>query len=251
MFHTLAFAGAALDATAGNVQLNGVAEQLFQLNANRFRMPENYNIVSSYLGGANLLRGRIVLPHLRNRLFPQLYPLQVATVAVTRPPMMDFRNNPVKAFYDEDLEVQVTNSAAGDTVAILNITQDDLSNPITPLDLHWVRFTGTTTNTVLTWSAPAAITFEDSLESGNYGIYGLGVQSADSIAVRLIFNNQYLRPAVLSQATIGLIPSDLYDRKMGLFGTFRNTVPPQIEALGTAAGAEVNTGFMLISKIGN
>ncbi len=249
MFHTLAFAAAALDATAGDVQLAGVSEDLFQLNSSRFRIPENYDLIFSYIGGVGLTRARINTPSMRTRGFPQLFPLNVAVAPVTRPAVGDYRHHPIKLRYDEDLEIDITNAAAADAVCLVGVTQQDMRNAPVPSDARWVRFTASVTMTVLTWSAPAVITFQESIDSGQYGVYGAGAVAADSVALRLIFNNQYMRPGFLVQPTAGLIPDAMFNKTLGLWGTFRNTVAPQIQGLGTVAGAETIEGRLLISKL--
>lgn len=247
--HVLAFGAAALDASAGNVQLVARPEQAFSISGgNNFQIPKPLQIFAGYVGGAGLLRGRINTGSLRSRGFPQLYPLNPTELPSSPPRVMDIRYAPLQLQKEEDLRVDVTNGGAQDTVAGLWVTPDPFEQNINVRDLRILRFTATVTAAILGWSTPATIVFEDLIEGGVYDIYGMGVNSATGILARLILQGEFYRPGCLMQSLVTNYVDDMFMGGSGKWASFNTYSPPQIETIDSAAGATALTGWLLCGK---
>lgn len=247
--HVLAFGAAALDASAGNVQLVAVSEQAFSKSGgNNFQIPKPLKIFAGYVGGVGLLRGRVNTGSLRSRGFPQIYPLNLTVLPPTPPKVMDIRYGPLQLVKEEDLRVDVTNGGAQDTAALLWVTPDDVEQNINSRDLRILRFTATVTAVALAWSTPATIVFEDLIEGGVYDIYGMGIQSATGVAARLIIQGDFYRPGCLAQTLATAYVDDMFMGGTGKWASFNTYSPPQIESFDSAAGASSIVGWLLCSK---
>lgn len=249
-FHLAAYATLALDASAGDVQVNAVVDQLLVIAANRFRMASKMKILFAYVGSIGLTRARIVTPHFRVPALPQIMPGNVTLIVPTNYNIMDLRSSPLELETNTDVEIQATNAAANTVIAFLGLVED-VPNVEPPTgDLRWVRFTAVPSSLALAWSGRGEITFQDTLDSGRYGVYGMQVDGATQLASRLIFNNQYLRPGCIGFATSTLKPHPMFEGGLGLWGTFENSTPPGIEVFNSAAAVVVYNGLMLVKWLG-
>lgn len=246
MFHLLAYASSALDATAGDVQVAAVAEQIFRVNSNNFVMPSNVQMQFAYAGGLTLTRARIVTPKFRIPALPQIVNVNAALVIPSNPGLMDFRSHPLEFQANEEVRIDGTNGAANTIIAFLGISNGNLNPTIPDLDLRWARFTASPTGVALGWSARAEITFQDTLQSGIYGVYGLLATGTTQLATRLIFNNQAWRPGIIGAAASDIVQHYIFDKKLGEWGEFENSTPPGIEVFNSAAGAVTISGAMLL-----
>jgi hypothetical protein len=250
MYHLLGFGAAALDASAGDVQLPAIADQLFTISSNNFQLPEEYHTLWAYAGGATMTRARIETASLRLRGFPQIFPVLANNAPPTSANVMDTRRWPIRLKKEEDLRVSVTNGAANNAGCVVAVTQESIPNlNLNARDLRIIRFTATSTLAEFAWAAPVAITFQDVLEGGTYAVYGLKCQATNLFAARLIFPNQYMRPGTLGEAAVAnYINFELEFGGLGKWGEFTTYAQPQLECLGIAAGAQAVEGRMLVAR---
>jgi hypothetical protein len=250
MHHVLAFAASALDASAGDVQLNAVADQQFPRSNNNFQVGQELRLLASYSGGIGLTRSRINTASLRQRGFPQIYPMNATTLPPSNGNLMDFRNYPIRLRKEEDFRVDVTNGAANDAVSVHWVTPENPPNfNLNGSDIRAIRFTASATGVAFGWSTIGAITFQDTLEAGIYDIYGMAIQEATTIAGRLVIQGQGLRPGCLGQAATTDAPRPQFFGGLGKWGQFNTYQNPQVELLTTTAGAKTPTGWLLCAKV--
>jgi len=247
--HLLAYATAALDASAGNVQVAAVSDQVFSRANSNFQVPEPLQMLWSYFGGVGLARVRFNTGSLRSKGFPQLYPFSVTVLPAANAPISDWRNNPIMLRKEEDLRIEVTNGAANTVVGVIAVTNEmsQVYN-VNDRDLRWLRWTSSVTGVLNSWSNLGTITFEDTLEAGNYNVYGLTIVEAATIAGRLVFADQKYRPGALGHAAVNDFPPYIFNAGLGIWGSFNTYAFPQLETFNSAAGATTPSGFMLVGK---
>jgi hypothetical protein len=247
--HCLAFGKVALDASAGDVQLVGVAEQCFPLSgANNYQLAVPQNIFAMFAGGVGLTRARINTGSLRARGFPQIYPLNATVKPPTPVALMTNEDFPIALQKEEDFRIDVTNGAANDVSVIAFITPDQFNRNVLTKDLRMIRFTATVTAIAQGWSSAGIIVLQDLLEGGVYDIYGMALQGPNIIAGRLIVQGEFYRPGCLGQALTTAVPGDIFMGQTGKWCSFNTYSPPQIETFESAAGASSVAGWLLCGK---
>jgi hypothetical protein len=164
-------------------------------------------------------------------------------------PYNDFKESPVALQPGEALQTlsSVDAAAAAENIfVIIHLTDGVLTNPFTGR-IETVIADGGSTAVINTWS-PSALTFRQALRAGTYAVLGMKVTSTSAVAARLVFGNQGARPGVLATnsavgaATVGSF-SDTVDQyqgcfrygRMGVWGTFTNVNPPQMEIICSVA----------------
>lgn len=234
-----------------NAVLPAVADDFFTRQNNAYQIPTDLDVLAAYAEGVTLTRARINTPTTRLRGFPQIQPTQALLQPPTNPNVMDFRDMPLHLWPFENLELDYTNTAAGaetDTAVVWIATQDHNFN-VNQKDLRWAHFTATPVGVVTSWSIAANVNFEDTLEGGNYGVYGLIGYEPNTIAGRCVFVNQVWRPGALFNATQGTRSHDMFRGGLGYWGTFNTYQGMQLQILALAAGATTVDGHLLIAKL--
>lgn len=249
MFHLLAYGSNSVDASAGNVQLNAIAEQVFNRANNSFQMPQSHYLLLASAAGLDLSRARLNTGSLRSRGFPQIFPVNITEEYPSRPGVMDLRPYPILLRDQEDVRVDITNAAAGAANVGLWVSPTPPNLNINYRDVRAIRFTASVTAVDTGWSNPGTMSFEDTLEGGTYAVYGMVAQGANIIFARIIFQDQVLRPGCIGNIASGDIPSSIFMGGMGKWGQFSTYSPPQIETLETAAGASSIVGWLLTAKV--
>ena len=246
--HMLAYAAAALDASAGDVQLNAVSDQVFTIANNNFQMRENMQIVGAYAGGVTATRFRFQVASLRNTGFPQIWPFALVIQPVDNPQFMDLSEKPLLIPKLEELRCDVTNTAANNANVIAILRNSPVNKNINTPNLRWVRFTAAVVGIANGWSPPIAASFQENLAAGSYSVYGMAVSGTAINAARINFPDQLYRPGCLGLATMGLRSHPLFEGNLGLWGRFNTYSLPSIEAFTSAAGAVTVVGNMLIGR---
>lgn len=251
MFHVLAFAAAALDQTAGDVQEPAVSDDVFSIRNNSFQIPFDMNLFGVYSAGLNKTRARIKTASLISRGFPQIWPFSITVLPPNPIPFMDLRDMPITLRREEDFRVDGSAPVAvGNNVSTLAFVSDAPFSGVLPYrDLRILRFTANVTAVAQAWSNLGAITFQDTLEGGQYAICGMHVQGANVIAARLQLQNQVWRPGCIGNAAA---QSQMIEYPLmggfGVWGMFNTYSLPQIQSLENAAGASALTGWLLCAK---
>jgi hypothetical protein len=250
--HVLAYAEAQPAGAGAYNILNAVPDPMFNVVANRFQIPKDHWIFWMYASGATLGGARINNGSLRQRGFPTVIPFNTTLLPPNDPNVMDRRDAPIYLKGLEDCQVDTINNNAGAENEYVVMGVDNVKSPnfnINVDDLRWVRFSAALTAVALGWSNFTPLVFDDALESGQYGVFGLQVQGANIVAARLIFSQQAYRPGCLGQAALGSRGHEMFRGGLGLWGYFNTYSFPQIETLENAAGASTVVGNVLIGKI--
>lgn len=244
----MAFAAAALDASAGDVQLNAVNDQVFPIANNNFQLKEDLYVQWVYAGGVTLARARFQIASLRNEGLPQLWPFALVIQSVDNPQFIDLTDKPLIIPRMEEFRCDITNAAANNANVIVGVSNEKISRNVNTPKLRWARFTATPTGIANGWSAPQTIAFQENLAAGSYSIYGMSVSGTAVNAARLNLPEQLYRPGCLGTATLGLRTNPLFEGNMGLWGRFNTFSLPQLEVFTSGAGAVACAGNLLIGK---
>jgi hypothetical protein len=250
--HVLAFHTTTLIAGVTLGQVPAVPEQAFTISgAGNFQVPFQIKIFAGYVGGSIApLQARINTGSLRQRGFPNIYPLSATTLPAPQVPVMDMRPYPILAQKEEDLRVDVSTTAAvQDQIACLWITPEPINYNIGPIDLRPLFFTAVVpASSAFVWSAPATVVLQDNIEGGVYDIYGMAVQQATGIAARLILQGEFFRPGVLCQALVTGQQHPMFWGQTGRWASFNTYSPPQIETFTSNGAGSTISGWLLAAK---
>lgn len=250
MHHLLAF-GASTPGALTDSQLNAIPDQLFTRSNNRFQVPSDLFGLLGYAASISLTRARYNTASLRLRGFPQIVPFSVTAIPPTDPNVSDLRQMPLLFKNQEDIEMDVTRVVGGgaeNTYGGLWVAQQEPIYNINARDLRWIRFTAAVTQVAFSWSAPAAFAFQDTIEGGNYNVYGMQISSTSTVFGRIIFQNQIWRPGCLGMTAVSSRSHEAFRGGLGLWGKFSTYSVPQLETVGDVAGAETVEGHILVAK---
>lgn len=251
MFHLLGFGATTLDASAGDVQLNAAADDQYSIRNNAFQIPVDHNLYAMYMGTLNMSRGRINTASNRQRGNPQIWPFNIAVLPASPLPIMDLRDNPIKLYREEDFRVDISAPVAANSNAFAVVSPEPLNRSIPYRDIRILRFTASVTAVANAWSNFNAITFQDTIEGGNYAIYGMHVAGANVLGARLSLQGQFSRPGCVGSALSGpIVPGNIFMGGLGTWGFFNTYSVPLIQTMENAAGASTPTGWLMVAKAG-
>lgn len=251
-FHLLAWYSAALTQNTNNVQINSVADPVYNSRNNNFILPYNLYCPWAAVVGTNATTARFVTGSLGIEGYPHLDQInRAAGEFPTNFGVADFRDWPLFLRSGEDLQATVgNNNGAGTDPAWLGagVCIDPPVYPTPKVRPHWIRATFTSTLTVGTWSAATTLALEDVIAGGGYDIWGMKCICADASFARLILQGFVHRPGVPAVETAGLVAHPMFSGGLGWFGNFNQYSPPQIELVGHTAGAETGEVELLVTK---
>lgn len=251
MQHLLAFSGS-IAVGAVLLPVPAIADQVLNRSGNDVFVPEEMpNIFATYMMGTNLVRGELVSPSLRRIFLEEIGVGDTAPIPAAAYKQMRFYGQDVLPLEpDELLEVQMFHSNAGaQQLTCLVWLCDVPPAPIAPTDVHTVRISSTTAAVANAWSL-LPITFDQSLPAGQYELVGARFRSTNLQAFRFAFRGGSWRPGYPGAALISDYIDDWQDPGyIGVLGTFRHNLPPQIEVLCNAADSSF-AGEMMVRYIG-
>lgn len=246
MFHLLAFAGVKTDSTA-NEAAPGVVDAGWNLNAqNRFISPQKLKVVAGSVMNDTITAARINAPSMRNIGLPEIYPTTVSDDPATSPAIAFWGENGPEIQQGEAFGVDTSNGASTvDRVHAGLVVRGSFDQ--VPAGKR-TTITGTSAQTLLLdgWTTNT-ITLTQDLPYGTYAVIGAHVVCNDAWAFRLVFSGvQNWRPGGFATMTYGQFDQRELFRagKMGQWGQFITTNPPQLDLIGNAAGAETATVFL-------
>lgn len=213
-----------------------------------FLAPESTQIRIAAAGGTNISRARINTAAAREVALPEIYPLNNALTIPSPANVADFGEFGIAPRKNDALGVDVIHTDAGTQVMYaLLMLHFGRVNPRGGQEYR-VRFTGAITGVVGSW-ASGPITIDQTLPGGVYQVVGLDVFGTNLLGARLLFPGGGYRPGVLARNSIYTVPPLLFnDGRLGVFGTFENTAPPQLEVYVEAANS-AQVGVMDLVKI--
>lgn len=239
--HLLAWSGAKTDSTA-NEAAPAIADNTVTrtANGNQYLVPWDATILYGAAVNDTITRARFNYPSYRDVGLPEIFPL-IATAEMSadfdtwQPGWMGPR---VKK--GEELGADSSNGASTvDTIKVVALL-GDVFQPVPPGRRFTVRGTAAQTLVADAWTS-AAIALDVTLPYGRYAVIGMQVTCNDAIAGRLVFPNGLgYRPGLLCGETIAILDPRQPGRngQWGEWGRFEQTAPPQLEMLGSTAGAE-------------
>lgn len=247
-FHTFAYFTALLGVNASNTPLGTVTDQAWTFDSTGYFMPENLRLWAAYAANDDLVSLRVNQPSLREPFLPYVDPISRTLLPANTPPVYKAYEMGVDLRINEFLRFEATKGAAVAAPATCIAWVGRARRPSPPGPKRTARFTSTITQVVGQW-ALGPFTFADTLPDGKYAICGLSVYGTGLLAARLSFTGGGWRPGTLAQAAQGEWTPPSFERgELGYFGSFLNTVQPNLEVFATAAGA-VQEGYMDLVQV--
>jgi len=249
MFHTVVYEVTALAATL-DTDGTAVTDSIETIQNGHIVPQVDKQLIYAWAGCVGMIRTKITSPNIRQLSPIQLRPIDVFKTASSRPPIVDFRNNPPTLKALEEIQVQFSTGLAGPVAAyaVLGLQVGGMTPAPQGMPII-MRGTGTTGVNAQAWTG-AAITWADSLAQGTYAVVGFHSVSATGVAARLIFDQQPMRPGSLCQATDAVINSNTFlHGGVGVYGTFNAFRMPNVEFFCDQADAaqEVFLEFVRIA----
>jgi hypothetical protein len=198
---------------------------------------------------ALLLRVQIVTATLRQITSPFITPLIGAAVPGSTINISDYRRRPLLLKRLEEIQLLATNSGAGpsQTTVLAGLAFGGIAPAPngTPFTLRGVSTTAAVANA---WSQ-ITITWQDVLPMGVYSVVGMRHISTNGQGARIIFEGQYYRPGVISQAAdVNQFHPMFMKGEIGEFGRFDYFHMPNVEVLCNGADA-AHTVYLDIVKV--
>lgn len=252
--YTIATGGAVTD-----LDMTAVADAEFAPRNNHIIFTEPYDCAALVAMGATASRFNVQIPQWNAIGRFNVWPIMISSAKILSPPrvMWHFPNGPHFP-QKEEITIKVTAGAAENDCAMLfPITPGHSRNLPAGEQTIPIRATAAITQVAAGWSAPVALTMEQSLRGGVYSIVGAECVCVNSAAFRLIFpssrfyKGRRLRPGWLCQDVIGDLPDTRFHIDpyyLGEWGRFHSFELPQIEVFGIAAAAGVTVELRLWLK---
>lgn len=238
--HLLAYTSS-VAAGSNLVDNPALADQVLNISGNDFFVPEEMpNIYGLYCMGLNLTRAQMISPSMR-RIFNEELGMLDAGAAIPSTsfkPWLYFPEEMIPLEPDELLKNQVVHSNVGaQRITSLVWLADVAPQQVSMIDSHSVRVTSTTAAVANAWSL-LPLTFDQSLPAGQWELLGARLRSTNLQAFRFAFRGGGWRPGFIGSAAVGdYIDIRQHRGRMGVLGTFRHNLPPQIEVLCNGADA--------------
>jgi len=240
---------ASVAASQTDLGIAPVVDPQLTTNANGMLLPETMRVHSVYASGLGVTQGRLSVPSLRVVAQPRVNPVNKALYPVDDSPITRYYGQGPRILRSETFQAQLTTDATGgpnDSYLFAWLTTAPSSPP--GGDITTIRASSTVTCVAGSWVL-GALTLEQDLPAGRYSVVGVDVIGATAQAMRLRFAGGGYCPGVLVQQAAGQFFLDSFRMgQMGEYGQFENSLPPQIDVLGTA-GAVTLTIFLDIIKV--
>lgn len=243
MFHLAAFSGALVNSTL-NQNVSAVPDSALTISAsNRFIAPDRVTVFAATFLNDAATRSRLSAPSLRNIGLPEIYPITVSAAAV---------GDPKYAYWDtygptvqRNEELGMDGSCGVQTVLRGNgaIWFRNMVQPVPPGPRLTVVGTSTQTLVLGQWTV-GSIALDQVLPVGRYAVIGMHVTCVAAVFARLVFPRGGMwRPGVLCTPTVGAFNQAGWFRsgEQGDWGQFDQIAQPNLELLGTTAGAQTAT----------
>lgn len=248
--HTVsAFYGNDVASAAADTVLSAVQDQCFPTQNSRIFPPTNRQLLAGFGGGVSLTLAKLDSASLNLNGRPMIYPLDSSQAGGNLPGYIFFGERGLTLPGLEQIGVLVSRAvaAAADVYAFLWHTQRYTMAP--PGPTKTVRCTAAVVLAEGTWTI-GNLTFDAALSEGRYAIVGMAAQGTNLLSARLVFPNQIDRPGVLGVDAVSqyVLPNWRMGGS-GLYGTFQNYNPPQVEMLGIGAGTTQDVYLDLV-KVG-
>lgn len=248
-FHLAAFYSS-LAASQTDLAISPVVDPALTTNNNGMLLPEPMRIGMAYASGLGVTQARFAVPSLRVVAQPRVHPVNKALYPVDDAPINRPGEQGARVLKSETFQTQLTSDAtAGPNDSYVLAWLYPQPRQRIGGDITTIRASSTVTAVTGSWVL-GQMTMEQDLPSGKYAIVGADVLAATAVAMRFRFPGGGYCPGVLCQQAAGQFFLDTFRYgNCGVFGTFENSVIPQIDVLGTS-GAVTLTIFMDVVRVG-
>jgi hypothetical protein len=201
----------------------------------------NY-LAAGYAMSAHAARGCFQSPSLRKLAYYYIAPADAAAAPSTATPWAENFIDPVPVTVNDELDAYLDNGGNSEASFVVGWLS---SGPLAQVtgQIFTVEATGSTTTVAGAWT-PVPLTFSTSLEFDQYDIVGLWAHFATGVAARVLIPGFPWRPGVIASSTANkMTPRAFRYGYLGVWATFAQTTPPQIECL--SAGVTTSERFYL------
>jgi hypothetical protein len=247
MFHLAAYTSASTLAASPNA-MTGLVDPVLTRSATSalYILAKRMQLMWALGISASIARVQLTSPTLRQVNSPYMRPINLGAAPVAGVEVAWYGDQPLNLPALEELGPLISVTAAGPEQSFLLLAMTEGTTPAPAGPVLTARATATFAAVANTWTL-GTFTLESALPSGMYALVGSEHISATGIAHRFAIPGQVQRPGSVSQSANGRITDwRLLSRRMGVFGTFLNTAPPQLEVLCTAADAAHELWLQLI-----
>jgi len=189
-------------------------------------------------GATTLTRLKLVTPKIRAINNLNLRPLDPAAAISSRPPLVEFFHHPISLNPLDENQILITQAAVAATQFYCAVAFGDGNFNVPGGDMFAVHTSQSVTLVANGWAA-GVMTLDQPLPSGRYSVVGLEAYGTNLLYARLVFPNQVWRPGILAGTANTFITSRYFRwGNLGEWGQFESFAIPQIDTLGSAAGAQ-------------
>lgn len=235
-FHLSAYS--VLVGTTANTDAPALTDDILAISNSHFLPQRDYDIWWAFASSATADRARIVSPTNRQITLPFIRPISAATLPPNDPNLQNFLANPFRVSALEELAVEATSNIAMGTERFYALLAFGTGfEPVPRGQQFKMRGTSTTAAVASAWTT-LTVTWADILPAGTYICLGLEVQATNSVAARIIFENQVERPGSIGIGATGSRQHKIFEeQKCGVWGRFRTTRMPIVQVLNNATDA--------------
>lgn len=235
-FHTLAYAASCTTAT--DTDLTPVPDLIIPIQNGHFLPQRQKSILWATAFSTDIQYARIITPTLRQISSPYIRPVISGVVPPDLMEVADYRMQPLQLMPIEEVEVLANQASGGSlyTIALLGIS--DSPALIAPAgQIYCMQGKSTTAAVAYTWTQ-VAMTWQDTLPSGQYAVVGLEYAGVDALAARLQFQNQVDQPGCPGTGLIYNRTARMFQNGgLGNWGSFYNYAMPQVSVLNVTTTA--------------
>jgi hypothetical protein len=249
--HLAAFGGAKTDSTA-NQNIPAVIDNALVTSANaRYIAPSNVQVVAAMVANDTITRARITAPSLRQEGLPEVFPLTAQDAQPANPIVCLYDNYGPSIRGNEEFGVEASNGASTiDRAHAWLVLRDRMSG--VPNGKR-MRIVGTSAQTLLLdgWTL-GGITLDQVLPFGTYAVIGMACVCTAAFGARLVFPQGGMwRPGCPVSPTVGQVDHNqaFLAGKLGEWGRFPSIAQPQLELIGTTAGAQTATVILDLVQV--
>jgi len=203
-----------------------------------------------YAIGTAISRAQLVSPSIRRRYPMEVTPIEIAVEPADPVKYNPFFQSPIGLDEDEALNFQAAENGAGANQSSGFVWLcDGATAPMTGSEMFTIRSTNASTLVAYAWTN-GALTFSDTLPSGEYAVVGMRASSAGLLAARLVFSQYPWRPGCIASDTLGEQGAPVFRfGQLGVWGTFSHNTPPTVDFLSVSADTAqtVDLDLVLIS----
>lgn len=253
MLHLIAWSGAKTDSTANEAVPNVADASVSPAgNTTQYFAPFAATMVAAIAYNDTITRARINTPDYRDVGLPEIFPLNALAEPSADYDVCLWGLNGPKLKRGTPVGADVSNGASTVDNATVGLWLLDAFTPIPAGRRFTVRGTSAQTLVANAWTL-GGITLDSTLPVGRYGVIGLQCVCNDAMLARLALpNNLSFRPGCPTGETIAINDPRQNFRagQFGLLGTFDQQAPPQLELLGSTAGAETAAVILDLVELG-